>query len=262
MPKTQFDAIVLAADREQENLVAKTAGVPCKALAKVGGKPMLARVLDTLGQSPYINRRLLCGPPKEMLANTDIETLLTQGQVEWIAPQPSPSLSVLSSFAAIDESRPALLTTADSALLSPEIVNFFCSKALACDCDVVVGLVRYQDVITRIPRAKRTTLKFSDGPFCSCNLFAFLTPKGRQIVSFWRRLEQERKHPWRLIRALGPFALLLYLLGRLSTDDVTAQVKKKLGIRVKFLILPFPEAAVDVDSVEDWKLAQQLISSK
>ncbi len=254
----QFDAIVLAADREVENPVAKAAGMPCKALAKVGGKPMLAIVLDALRQSPYINACLLCGPPRKMLEGTGIEALISQTQVNWIEPQHSPSLSVLTAFDAIGENRPILLTTADSALLSEEIVNYFCSHSLKCECDVVVGLVHYREVIARIPQAKRTTLRFADGPFCSCNLFAFLTPQGRKIVSFWRKLEQERKHPWRLIRALGPVALVRYWLGKLGTEDVVKEVKKKLGIRVHFLVLPYPEAAIDVDSVEDWELAQQL----
>ena len=40
-------AIVLAADRTPRDPVARAAGVPCKSLAPVGGRPMVLRVLDT-----------------------------------------------------------------------------------------------------------------------------------------------------------------------------------------------------------------------
>ena len=40
-----FTAIVLAGDRVPGDPVARAAGVPCKALAPVGGVPMVLRVL-------------------------------------------------------------------------------------------------------------------------------------------------------------------------------------------------------------------------
>ena len=44
-----FTALVLAGDRTPDDPVARAAGVPCKALALVGGRPMVSRVLDALG---------------------------------------------------------------------------------------------------------------------------------------------------------------------------------------------------------------------
>ena len=49
-----FWAVVLAADRTSADPVALAAGVPCKALAPVGGRPMLLRVLDALSAAEEV----------------------------------------------------------------------------------------------------------------------------------------------------------------------------------------------------------------
>ena len=53
-PHPTFAAIVLAADRRPDDPVAKAAGVPCKSLTPVGGKPMVFRVLDALTASRMV----------------------------------------------------------------------------------------------------------------------------------------------------------------------------------------------------------------
>lgn len=259
MPK--FDCLLLAADREGHNPVAQAAGVPCKSLALIEGKPMLMRVLKALEQCPTIGRCLLLGPAWEILANHPIVSLLKTPRLEWIAPEPSPSLSVLAGFSRIPEDRPILLTTADLAFPATWIFEDFCSQAAAGGGDVAVGLIPYPEVVARYPKARRTILKFADGSFCTCNLFAFLTPKGRRLVEFWRQLEQERKRPWRLILALGTLALVGYLLGRLRTQELARRVEKKLGLKVNFVILPYPAAAIDVDTEDDLRLVRKLLET-
>ena len=72
------------------------------------------------------------------------------------------------------------------------------------------------------PEAKRTYLRFADAAYSGANLYALLAPASRQAVAFWRRVERERKRPWRLVRAFGLRPLLSYLLGRLTLDDAMA----------------------------------------
>jgi hypothetical protein len=35
-----------------------------------------------------------------------------------------------------------------------------------------------------------------------------------------------------------------------------------MGVRVKVVLLPFPEAAVDVDTVDDWRFAESIASRR
>lgn len=257
----KFTCLLLAADREGQNPVAQAAGVPCKSLALLEGSPMLVRVLKALEQCSTIERCLLLGPAWEILANHPIASLLKPPRLEWVAPEPSPSLSALAGLSRIPEDRPVLLTTADIAFPAPWIFEDFCHQATALGGDVAVGLIPYPEIAARYPKVRRTILRFADGSFCTCNLFAFLTPNGRRLVTSWRQLEQQRKRPWRLILALGTFALVSYLLGRLSTQEVARRVEQQLGLQVNFVILPYPEAAIDVDTEGDLRWVRKLLGT-
>jgi hypothetical protein len=54
--------------------------------------------------------------------------------------------------------------------------------------------------------------------------------------------------------------VLRYLLGRLSLKDASRHISRRMGLQAGVVILPFPEAAVDVDSVGDWQVAQRIAS--
>lgn len=263
MKALQFTCLLLAADREAHNPVAQAAGAPCKSLTWLGGKPMLVRVLEALRQCHAIERCLLLGPAWEILAKHSTASLFTSlgAWLAWIPPQSSPSLSVLAGFSHLPDNQPVLLTTADLAFPAKPTFEDFCRQAGARGEDLAVGLVPYSQVAARFPGVRRTQLKFADGPFCTCNLFAFLTPQGRRLVELWRQLEQERKRPWRLIRALGPLTLLRYLCGSLTTEAVARQVERKLKLKVNFIVLPYPEAAIDVDTADDLRLVRKWLES-
>jgi molybdopterin-guanine dinucleotide biosynthesis protein A len=256
-----FTAVVLAGDRTADDPVARAAGVPSKALALVGGRPMARRVLDALGTSRTVGPRLLCGPRREVLEQEPgLRALVESGEVGWLAPRASPSLSAEAALAGVPPDTPVVLTTADHALLTPAVVDHFCAAAQASGHDVVVGLADAEQVIAAYPRTRRTILRVRGGRYCGCNLFAFLTPAGRGAIGYWRRVEQERKRPVRLVAgALGWTAVLAYAVGRLTLDGALRRISRRLGVRAGAVLLPFPEAAVDVDSVEDLQLVRAIV---
>ena len=220
---------------------------------------MVLRVLATLEQSPAVARRLLCGPPWSAVEqNARLQAGIAAGQFSWMANQSTPSASAAAAMQTLPEQAPVLLTTADHALLSARVVDYFCTQARQGGYDAMVGLALYDQVAAAYPGIKRTVLKFQDNAYCSCNLFAFLTPRGRRVADFWRQVEQQRKHPVRMLRILGWTTVLRYLLGRLSLSEALARLSRRLQLRLGFVLLPFPEAAVDVDSVDDWIFVRRL----
>jgi hypothetical protein len=79
-------------------------------------------------------------------------------------------------------------------------------------------------------------------------------------VVFWRRVEEERKRPWRLVRAFGWRTLLAYLLGRLTLDAAAARASAVIGARVAAIALPFAEAAIDDDKPADLELVETILT--
>ena len=253
----QMTAIVLAGDRSKADSLVGHSAAGCKALIDIDGVPMVRRVLDSLMASKVVSDIALSGPEAEQLAtDAGLSALVNEGTVAWTAPEASPSTSAYHTMQSVSPERPVLLTTADHPLLTPEIVDAFGRQSLADDVDVAVGLAPHALVTEAYPGIKKTVLKFSDGEFCGCNLFAFLTPEGRRAASFWRKIEQERKKPLLVIGLLGWLAVIRYRLGLLPLEEALAKLSKRLGLRMRAVILPYANAAIDVDSIADLMLVK------
>lgn len=260
-PGGTFAAIVLAGDRGPDDPVATAAGVGCKALVPVGGRPMLLRVLDTLLGSPVIDSILVCGCSTRLLRQSaELGALVAAGRVGWVENEPSPSLSALAALGVLPDGRAVLVTTADHALLTPAMVEHFCSRAAGSGCDVVAGLARADMVGRAFPEGRRTVTRLADAAYCGCNLFAFLTPRARKAALFWRRVEEQRKHPLRIVRTLGLVAVLRYLCGRLTLRQGLARLSLLMDARAGAVWMPDAEAAVDVDKLEDLALAEKILA--
>lgn len=257
----KFVALVLAADRTANDPVAIKSGMVCKAFTPICGIPMIIRVLDALEASGMIRSIILCGPPESMLPGcTELEQRIGRGDITWVPNLDSPSRSANRGLEHIDESVPVLLTTADHALLTPEIVQYFLRESSKADSDATVGLVKHENVMVTFPGTKRTVIRLRDGNFCGCNLYTFLNHHGRDLVSFWRRAEDLRKHPWRLVgEILGPMAILLYLLRISTLNQALNAVSAKAGVRSRAVIIPYAQAGVDVDKAEDIVLVESIL---
>jgi CTP:molybdopterin cytidylyltransferase MocA len=255
---SKFTAIVLAGDRRRDDplVLAKSSG--CKALVDIGGTPMLKRVLDALAAADSVETLYLSGPSRETLdAHLVLREMIESRAVRWHPTQASPSASAYKLLGEIPAEKPVLLTTADLPLLQARFIEHFCARALESGADVVVGLAPYALVRESFPAMKKTVLRFSDGEFCGCNLFAFLSPLGRQMADRWREVEQQRKSPLRVIRLLGWGAVIRYRLGMLSLDAAMALLSRKMGMRLAAVRMPFADAAVDVDSLDDHRLVEE-----
>ena len=257
----RFNAIVLAADRGPDDPVATAAGVAAKCLTPIGGSPMAVRVVCALEQSERVNAILLCGPTDEALRRSrEVHRMVSDGRVRWMPPQATPATSAAAALAALPEDQPVLLTTGDHALLSPDMVRHFLDRATALGRDVAVALAPHQLVQRSHPRTRRTVLKFRDGHYCGCNLFAFLSPRGRTMARLWQQVEAQRKKPIRVVGLVGWSAAVLYALRLLSLAGAVQRLSRLADVKAGVVTMPFPEAAIDVDTVADLELVRAIVA--
>jgi hypothetical protein len=127
---------------------------------------------------------------------------------------------------------------------------------------VAVGLTDYDGVMAAFPETRRTAIKFKDGAYSGCNMFGFLNSRSDRAAQFWRQIEQERKKPLRMMRMLGWWTVARYLLGRVSLNGGLAELSSKMQVKLRPVLLPFPHAAIDVDTVDDWYFVQNLIKKQ
>jgi GTP:adenosylcobinamide-phosphate guanylyltransferase len=255
-----FTTVVLAGDRRPQDPLLTATGARCKALIPIGDKPMVVRVLDAVGQARSTGMVILCGPPwEEVSFHPALHERIASGEVKWVESEATPCRSLLHALKTDGVQTPVLVTTADHALLSAPLIDHFCTEALKRPADVVVGLARHGLVMSRFPETRRTALRLRDGVYCSCNLFAFLNHQARKAPEFWLHMEHKRKKPMRLVWAVGVTTLVQFLLGTLSLPRALQRVSDKIGIRADAVILPFPEAAVDVDTPHDLEIVRRFL---
>ena len=250
-----WTAIVLAAGRGPDDPMAKAYGVSHKCALPVNGVPMLRRVVNALQESQSIGSIAISieSPAivRESLAEKD----------GGIAVMPSESSAPLSALVAIRQGAkfPVLLTTADHALLTPPMVDYFCEQAQRNGADFSAGLARAEVIMKAYPQSVRTFFRFGNDRVSGCNLFAITNENGLRLLEKWQYLEQSRKKPWRLAAAFGPLALIRFALGALSLDGAFKTVSSRLGLAAKPVLMPFAEAAIDVDKPADLELAEAIL---
>lgn len=246
-------ALVLAGRRGPHDALA---GARHRALLDVAGVPMLVRVVRALRASPIVSGiAVSIDEPAAIAGVPGLE------DVRCFESLSSPSRSVRDALGRMSGSR-VLVTTADHALLTPQIVGTFAESAEALGADLGVGLVGESVIRAVHPDTTRTYLRFRDGGFSGANLFAFRTSAATRAAEFWVRAEQFRKRPWRLASVFGPLALLQFAFRRLTLDAAFERASRAIGCTVAAVPLPFAEAAIDVDRPSDLALVERILRDR
>lgn len=255
----KLDVLVMAGMRGSEDAFVRAAGAKHRALISVAGRPLLAHVLDALRAFPRIGAiHVSIDERGKALARDALAQASGSPPDAWLTSAASPARSVL---AALDAGArvPLLVTTADHALLSADILRAFLAEAETHRGDVVVGVVPKAAVETRYPETRRTGLHFAGEALCGANLFLLRRPASRAAVAFWLRVENDRKHPLRMVRHFGWWATLCFAVRRLSFERALRVAGKRMGIEVDAARIAIPEAAIDVDNMADLELADEIL---
>jgi CTP:molybdopterin cytidylyltransferase MocA len=243
-----FSALVLAGSRGGSDPVADYAGVPHKALIRLEGRTLLARVAGALRDAGAAEIAVSTSHA-EVRAEADRLGLQTLDEA------PGPSLSVQAGIEALGT--PLLATTADHAMLEADWVRRFLAD-IPAEADIAALVASREVVEAAAPGTRRTFLKLADGHWSGCNLFYLANARALAAVALWRRLERQRKQPWRMAGLLGPSILARYALGRLTLGEGAHRLGELAGCRAAVVTTPHGLAAVDVDKPEDLDLVRRL----
>jgi GTP:adenosylcobinamide-phosphate guanylyltransferase len=261
-PAPSVTVLVLAGSRRGEaDPVARYRAVGSKCLATAGGVPMLVRVVRALRASPRVGRILVSIDDSGIVDQLpELAAARTAGRIEILASAVTLSRSVATAFDVAGP--PLLVTTADHALLDASMIAHFLAAADRTGADVAVGLASATLVSAAYPATRRTYLRFRDDGYSGANLFLLRTDAAKRGIEFWRRVERDRKAPWRLARAFGPVLLGVYLLRLATLAHAMALVSRRLGVRVTAIPMPAAEAAIDVDKPADLDLVEAILAER
>lgn len=258
-----FTVLILAGRRGPADPVAHAAGCSHKVLVPVAGIPMLVRVLRVTRAVPHIKRiAVSIDDPTILDSLPEIRPLVRSKTIQVHLSGPSPAASVLAYFQSLSPLEPLIVTTADHPLLTAEMLSYFCTAVAESGADVVAGMMAASVFRKQYPHSKRSFIPLRDESFCGTNLFALCTPQAASAAQFWEHAGQFRKRPWRLISTFGLTNLLLLALKRIDLQAAIPRASRVLGARVAVVQMPFAECAIDVDNLDDFAMATQILTGR
>jgi GTP:adenosylcobinamide-phosphate guanylyltransferase len=246
-----FTALILAGKRKHSGDGLNTADA-LKASMTMVGMPMIDRVIASLSASKHVARIVVCGPHE----------LGAWPGVTFFPTADSPARSFLAFLESQADVVPLIVTTADHALLTTEMIDHFCEKTLAQGTNFTLGMADKAMVMAAYPGTTRTGFQFRDGAWSSCNLFGVLSPKVAALVHFWRFVEQNRKKPLKVVAAFGWLNLLGVVLRVWTVQGAIRRAGARFGITASPVIMPWAEAAIDVDTLGDKSLAESILEAR
>jgi len=258
-----FTAVILAGSRNAHDPVAAIFGEHYKALVPILGTPMVLRVVEALRKASSIKRIVIVFDCQDTLFSScsALKALSEQVDISVVPCGNTICGSVVNALDATGHDWPYMVTTADHALLTPCMVDSFCSSVVGKN-GLAVGLVEKKYLDAQHPNSKRTYLPFKETKLSGANLFAFMDQDAMKGIAFWKRIEQERKKPWRLFAAFGWRSLFGFAFKRFTVDQAFEQVSKRLGVSAIAVRLPYAEAAIDVDSPKDYAQVSKILESR
>jgi GTP:adenosylcobinamide-phosphate guanylyltransferase len=251
-----WTVLLLAGARPGGDPLTQSLGVDYKPLLPILGEPMLLRPLRALLAVRAVSEvRVLTQQTERLSAVLPADPRVTvERSDETIA-------ASLQRICADPRTRfPLLVTAADHALLTPQMVEEFIAGSAGCD--VSVGFVSRSNMLTRFPQAQRTWLRFGAERYSGANLFALRTRKALVGIERWRAVEQDRKKGWRVLLQMG---VPLFLGAVLRVRDLHATARglsRSLGIVIKGVVLSDPTAAIDVDKAADYTLVNEILAGR
>ena len=253
----RWTALVLAGGRPGDPLAAAF-GASHKCLISVGGRPMLARVVDALRDHPDI---------AEIAISIDDPTVVEAALggasgVRVLATGDSAPASALAALDRLGSPWPVLLTTADHALLDRAMLDRFLAASEESGADLTIGLASAETILAALPDTRRTFLRFGPDRVSGCNLYGLLSPKAKGALALWRSLDRDRKKPWRIVGAFGLGALVRYATGRIDLQSALALASRRLGLEARAVLMPMAESAVDVDKAADKELVERILAAR
>ena len=249
-------AVVLAGSRPGGDPFAEGHGVDLKALIPVGGKPMVRRPVEALLASGRASRiRVLAQQPERL------RDAIPDAPGVSIEPSGKTIAATLEAFCFDPQTQwPILVTTADHALLTPEMIADFLAHSERAD--IALGVVSRDALLKRLPQTQRTWLRFRGGAYSGANLFLLGSPKIRSVLTLWGSSEQNRKKAWRMLLTLGLTGFLGAVLRLRTLQQTLDRIGRKLDLSIRAVELSDPLAAVDVDKPADHELVTAILDGR
>jgi molybdopterin-guanine dinucleotide biosynthesis protein A len=242
----QVSAVVLAGGKADKAFQA-AANVENRALAEIGGRPMVQYVLDALADARTIARVVLVG---------DAQMAGLGPVAERVEPAGDLFANIERGLHASSGCDAALLVTADIPFLTAEAIDAFVTEGLAAGAALCYPAIPRAANEAAFPEMRRTYATVQEGTLTGGNTVLVRPDVLLSQAAIVREAYAMRKKPLQLARRLGPMVIVKFLLRRLRIADAEAAAGRILGAPVRILVTPHAALGADIDKPEDLAAAR------
>ena len=251
-----MDVLILAGGEAPDDLASQTEDNQ-RALLRVGGVPMVFRVLNALRGIQEIERIAVVGADRvlELCGVLDSNLLLVQSGDK-----------MTQNFAigtkALKSSQEILVCTCDIPLVSSQTFKTFIQKSREKNLEIAYPVVTRAVCEARFPDSARTYAKLGGVELTGGNCVLLPTRIAPNVTTLLETAYNARKNPLALSKMLGASLVWKFVSKKLTVEDVEKQASRVLDCRVGAVELDDATIAFDVDKRSHWQSAEKYLQSK
>ena len=244
--------VVVLAGGPQDDL-ARTQNVANKAFVRIAGTTLLERTLRPFRRSGLIDR-IVAVVPQSQFGN-DALALADESRADGVRIRDS----LRSGLEGLDPDELVLVAASDLPVLHVAAVDDFIARSRQGDPDIGYGTVERRAHEATFPNVPHTWARMREGTYCGGGIVAIKPRVLPSLERFIEKLGHARKNPLQLASLFGWDVMIGFALRRLTVVQAEARASRMLDARVRAILSPFPETAVNVDRPSDIALAEELV---
>jgi len=260
----KLSVLILAASRlGPKDVVAQSQNVSHKCLITLDGMIMLERVVREVKRVKHIGRIFVSIENEELIDSVPaLKEMRENGEIQFVQSHENLFLSIMGAAKDIDSPFPLIITTADNALHTTEMVDHFCNELLSIKPDAAIAMTPASVILEAYPEGKRAFHTLKDGGWSSCNLYALMTEKALGATKAFEGGGQFGKNPQRILKAFGFIFMILYKYRLATSATMGKRLSKRWGIDLKLIRMPYADAPIDVDNLGDVALTEKILKAR
>jgi molybdopterin-guanine dinucleotide biosynthesis protein A len=243
-----MDAVITAGGRISGEFAGK-AGVTLKALIRIGGEPVICKVVRALREQPEVRRIFVVGP--ENLADSAVADL----GVEILPETGDGAANIMIGLTSCAEvGSKALLAASDLPFTTADVVKSFAGMCPQ-DADLCYPVVRKERFLAAYPGCPVKFESLRGGQYTGGSVF-LIDPqsliKSRDMIE---RVFNLRKSPLKLAGLLGWWFSVGLLTRTVSVDSCARRASELIGCKCLAIVDSPPELAYDMDDLYEYEYA-------
>lgn len=239
-----MNAVITAGARVNGEF-ARCIGTPVKALARVGGRTLLAAGIDAARQAGVTRLAVVGGPEVRQACARSIDLLVEESE--------SGAVNLQRALRAWGADQPLLYMTSDLPFVSGAVLRQF--VASVPEDALALPITACSEFERRFPGAPPFGIEIGGERVVNGGVFWIPAGAGRMLAALAARFFDARKSIARMALLLGPALCLRFAFHRLTIGALEREARRRLGFPAVAVRGAPPELAYDIDTLNEYAYA-------